>query len=161
MDTTPRKRSKILTLLEHSGKSQREIAKLCKVNQSTVSRLRRLYTETGSLSPTRRGRCGRRRKTTVRDDRFLMKQSVINPKKTSDQLQQDMAKIGTIVCSSTVRRRLLAAGRPARKPSKRQLLTEAMKKKRLLRAIEHKTWSQEQWTKVGFSVSIIMLIFQK
>ena len=29
MDTTPRKRSKILTLLQYSDKFQREITKLC------------------------------------------------------------------------------------------------------------------------------------
>ena len=41
MDTTPRKRFKILTLLQYSDKSQREIAKLYSVNQSTVSRVKK------------------------------------------------------------------------------------------------------------------------
>ena len=39
MDTTLRKKSKILTLLEFSDKSHREIATLSKVNQSTVAGL--------------------------------------------------------------------------------------------------------------------------
>ena len=91
MDTTPRKRSKVLTLLQYSDKSQREIAKLCSVNQSTVSRVKKHYIATGSLSPLRQGKCGRKRKTSERDDRYLMLESIKNPKKTSDQLMNDLA----------------------------------------------------------------------
>ena len=69
MDTTPRKRSKILTLLQYSDKSQRE-------NQSTVSRVKKHYIATGSLSPLRQGKCGRKRKTLERDDRYLMLESI-------------------------------------------------------------------------------------
>ena len=58
MDSTPRKRSKILTLLQYSDKSQREIAKLCSVNQSTVSWVKKHYIATGSLSLLRQGKCG-------------------------------------------------------------------------------------------------------
>ena len=39
MDTTPRKRVKILTLHEHTAKKQREIASIVDANQSTVSRI--------------------------------------------------------------------------------------------------------------------------
>ena len=58
MDTTPRKRFKILTLLQYSDKSQREIAKLCSINKSTVSRVKKHYIATGSLSPLRQRKCG-------------------------------------------------------------------------------------------------------
>ena len=68
MDATPRKRSKILTLLQYSDKSQQEIATLSLVNQSTVSRVKKHYISTGSLSSLRQGKCGRKRKTSVRDD---------------------------------------------------------------------------------------------
>ena len=80
MDTTPRKRSKILTLLQYSDKSQRETAKLCSVNQSTVSRVNEHYIATGSLSPLRQGKCARKRKTSERDDRYLILESIKNPK---------------------------------------------------------------------------------
>ena len=72
MVTTPRKRSKIFTLLQYSDKSQREIATLCSVNQSIVSRVKKHYIATGSLSPLRQGKCGQKRKASVRDDRYLM-----------------------------------------------------------------------------------------
>src|SRR3989442_1431818 len=120
MDITPRKRSKILTLIEHSSKNQREIAQLCNVSQSTVCKIAKLYREYGSLSPRRKGICGRKRKTTEKDDRYLLRQSFKDPKKTSDQLQRDLATHGVHVCSSTVRRRLLCAGRPARKLYQKQ-----------------------------------------
>ena len=81
MDTTPRKRSKILTLLQYSDKSQQEIAKFCSVNQSTVSQVKKHYIATGSLSPLRQEKCGRKRKTSERDDRYLMLESIKNPKK--------------------------------------------------------------------------------
>ena len=95
MDTTPRKRFKILTLLQYSDKSQREImgAKLCSINQSTVSRVKKHYIATGSLSPLRQRKCGRKRKTSERDDRYLMLESIKNPKKTSDQLMNDLASM--------------------------------------------------------------------
>jgi len=152
MDISPKKRSKILTLIQHSDKSQCEIARLCNVSQSAVSKLRKQFTITGTLSPRRKGACGRKRKTTDRDDRFLIQQSKRDPKKTSDRLQRDLAAHGVNVCSSTVRRRLLAAGRPARKPQKKQLLTAVMKKKRLMWARQFKNWSDDDWSKVRSSV---------
>ena len=58
------------------------------------------------------------------------------------------------VCSSTVRRKLMAVRRFARKPSKKPLLTNVIKKKRLLWAKEYKKWTKEQWRKVRQNVFI-------
>jgi transposase len=151
MDVTPRKRSKIVTLSDYCGKNQREIAKICGVSQGTVCNILKCFRETGTLSPRRRGRCGRKRVTNVRDDRFLLQQSYRDPKKTSLQLKVDLALHHVPVSTRTVRRRLLDAGRPARKPVKKQLLTSVMKKKRLAWAREHKNWKKEDWAKVVFS----------
>ena len=52
---------------------------------------------------------------------------------------------------STVRRRLLAVRRKARRPIKEQLLTTKMKKKRFIWAIKYKDWTREQCRKVLFS----------
>jgi len=131
MDLTPRKRSKIITLVEYAGKTQREIATLCRVSQSVVSKLVKLYKASDSLSPKRKNKCGRKRKTTASDDRYILQQSRIDPKKTSDALERDLSTHRIDVSSSTVRRRLLEAGRPARKPYRKQLLTTAMKKRDL------------------------------
>ena len=152
MDATPRKRSKIVTLSVHCNKTQREIASLCHVSQKTVSNILRRYHESGSFSPQRQGKCGRKRKTTARADRCLLQESVKFPKKTSDQLKRDMCDRTGNISARTVRRRLLEAGRPARRPIRKQFLTAVMKKKRLQWAKEHKHWSKEDWSKVSFVV---------
>jgi len=76
MDITPSKRSRIVTLSECAGMSVRKIAEEYGVHYSTVSRIRKAHQETGSFSPRRKGKCGRKRKTTKRDDRNLLRKSL-------------------------------------------------------------------------------------
>ena len=71
-------------------------------------------------------------------------------KKNSTNLKRDLATAGVIADSSTIRRRLLKAGRKARRPLKKQLLTAAMKNKRIKWAIKYKNWKKEDWRKVIF-----------
>ena len=86
----------------------------------------------GDVTTTeRRDQCERKRKTTSRDDKMILQNTFRDLSKTSEDLQRDLATAGVNVDSSTVRKRLLEAGRKARSPSKKQLLTVAMKKKRL------------------------------
>ena len=68
--------------------------------------------------------------------------NVKNSKKTSKDLQRDLAIVGMNVASSTVRRMLFEAGRTARRPLRKQLLTKAMKKKRLSWARNHAGWTK-------------------
>ena len=150
MDVTPRKKAKIITLGLHTSKSQRDIAKLCDVNQSTVSRILKHHSEGSSLNK-RKGKCGRKRKTTCRADAAIIRLSKKDPRKTSDDLQKDIAAAGFAISSSTVRRRLLEKGRKARRPLKKQLLTEDMKRTRLRWANDHKHWTVEDWRRVLFS----------
>ena len=131
MDTTPRKRVKILTLHEHTAKKQREIASIEDVNQPTVSRILKQARTTGTLGPKRKEKCGKKRKTSTRDDIRLLRKSKKDPRKTSPMLRKDLLSSGVNVISSTVRRRLIECGRMARRPVKKQLLTTAMKKKDL------------------------------
>ena len=89
-----------------------------------------------------------------------MLESIKNPKKTSDQLMNDIATHDIHVWSSTVRRKLIAVRRFARKP----LLTDVIKKKRLLWAKEYKKWTKEQWRRVRQNVfikftAILFIIF--
>lgn len=151
MDITPRKREKIITLSEHTSMSQRDIARTCGVSQGAVSKIVKLKKETGSVNVKRLGNCGRKRKTTPRDDSFLLRKSKLDPRKTSQDLQQDLAASGIVIHDSTVRRRLLENGRRAIRPQKKQLLTDRMKKQRLLWAIKYIKWSVEDWKKVLFT----------
>ena len=133
MDTTPCKRTKILTLHEHTAKNQREIASIVGVNQSTVSRILKQARTIGTLSPKRKEKCGtgRKRKTSTRDNIRILRESKKDPRRTSDMLRKDLLSSGVNVSSSTVRRRLIECGRMARRPVKKQLLTANMKKKKL------------------------------
>lgn len=151
MDVTPRKRTKIVTLHEHTFKTYREIAQVVGVSLATVSRVIQLKNQSGSVSPKRKGNCGRKRKTTTRDDVYLLRQSKKDPRKTSDSLCRDLKEKGIQISSSTVRRRLLAVGRKARRPVKKQLLTKKMRTKRYKWANKYKNWTIEQWRKVIFS----------
>lgn len=133
--------------------SQSHIAKECEASQGAVSKILKRKRETGSVGVTRKGNCGRKRKTTARDDIFFIRNSKLNPRKTSHELQQDLAVAGIAVHDSTVRRRLLERGRRAIRPQRKQLLTDRMKKQRLLWARKYATWTTEDWKKVLFSDS--------
>lgn len=151
MDITPRKREKIITLSEHTSMTQRDIASECSVSLGVVNKLIKQKRETGSVEVQRKGKCGRKRKTTSRDESFILRNSKLNPKKTSYDLQQDLEKAGVKIHDSTIRRRLLEGGRKAVRPQKKQLLTEAMMKKRLIWAKKYAHWTEEHWRNVLFS----------
>jgi len=151
MDITPRKRSKIVALSQHTQMTQRQIASECSVGLGTVNDIIKRFRETGSFSPKRKGKCGRKKKTTPTQDRLLVRKSKINPRMTAVDLNRDLRASGTSVSDMTVRRRLLAAGRVAIKPKKKQLLTKAMMSKRLQWAKNHKDWTIEMWKNVIFS----------
>ena len=87
MDVASRKRAKVLALHQHTKKSQREIAKCVGVSQPTVHRLIKKFQIEKHLTPNRKGNCGRRKKTTLRTDAYLLRESKFNPRKTNFQLQ--------------------------------------------------------------------------
>ena len=88
MDVSPRKRASILTLRENTEKTYREISKIVGVSISTISRIMKMKKETGSVTPKRKGKCGRKRKTTPpKDDAYLIRECVKDPRKTSDAIK--------------------------------------------------------------------------
>ena len=122
------------------------------LTKSTVGRILKMKEDRNDVTTTnRRGRCGRKRKTTTHDDRTILRNSLKDPRKISKDLQRDLAMAGVDIDSSTVRKRLLQAGRIARSPRKKQLLTDVMKKKRLVGTKKYKHWGKEEWRKVIFS----------
>ena len=130
MDITQRKRAKIVILRNHTTMSQRKIAEGVGVSLGSVSSILKQKRETGNVQVQGKESCGRKRKTTKRDGLILLRNSEINPRKTSEELKMNLDKSGVHVSSSTVRRRLLEKGRKARNPKKKQLLIAAIKKKR-------------------------------
>ena len=104
------------------------------------------------MSPSRVGRCGRKRKTYPRVDRLLVGISKRDSRKTSGDLKRGLEAHGVNIDSSTVRRRLLVVGRRAHKPQNKQLLTSPMKKKRLLWAKAYKHCTTDDWRKVSSGI---------
>ena len=82
-----------------------------------VLRVIKRFEDTGSTSPKRKGKCGR--KTSKREDAFVLRQSKFDPKKTSVDLRNDLAAVGVDISTSLVRYRLLEAGRKAHRPAKK------------------------------------------
>ena len=148
---SPRKRNHILTLSEHCNYTQTAIANIVGVSQKSVPRIIKQQDVTGSVTPRRKGKSGRKRKTTLKEDLILLWNSKKDPRKTSFDLQKDLASAGVRISSSTEKRRRLEAGRKAKKPLKTHLLTKRMKKKRLHWANTHKNWTIEDWKKVLFT----------
>lgn len=70
----------------------------------------------GTISPHRKGRSGRKRKTTLKYDGVLRRLSKINPRKNSFELQKNLELPGVKSHDSTLRRRLLECDRKSRRP---------------------------------------------
>ena len=158
MDISPRKRASILTLRENTEKTYREISKIVGVSISTISRIVKMKRETGSVTLKRKGKFGRKRKTTPKDDAYLIRESVKDPRKTSDAIKTTLGEKGIKISSSTVRRRLLEVGRKAYRPVKKQLLTKTMKTKRYKWGLKYKNWTKEDWRRVIFSDETHMFV---
>ncbi|KAJ4445048.1 hypothetical protein ANN_06847 [Periplaneta americana] len=94
----------------------RQIAAECHIGLATVNSIIKRYRETGSITPQKKGNCGRKRKTSPADDRLIVRKSKLNPRLTAVDLTRElMATTGANIHVTTVRRRLLEAGRRARK----------------------------------------------
>ena len=125
------------------------------VSKSSVNRIIILHKESGHVETKRKGKCGRKRKTTSRDDTFIMRKSKADPGKTSDDLIRDLGEASIHISSSTVRRRLNEQGRFTKKAIKKQLLTSRMKKKQLQWAKRYKNWKYETGVKSFFLMKAI------
>ena len=96
---------------------------------------------------------GRSRKTTEREERYLVLQCRRNRKNTASELGESIAnEDGTPnVTDRTIRNRLIEAGYPARTPLKESLLNKDQRRKRLQWPKTHKDWDVERWRKVIWS----------
>ena len=112
---TPKKRRRIITRAEHIENTQKNIASLVEVSQKSVSRIIKQPAETGSFTPEHKRRCERKRKTIPRDHAFLIRNSKLDPKKSSFDLQKDLQHSGIQKSDTTLRFRLLDVKRKARK----------------------------------------------
>ncbi|CAI9729313.1 transposable element Tcb1 transposase [Octopus vulgaris] len=130
--------------------SEAAIARRLGVARRTIQCLFKKYEETGSAAD-KKGR-GRKRLTTQREDRMLIRKSLYNRRATSRQLAEEMQKMtGKQLSTTTVKIRLLEAGLKSCRAARKPLLTAQNWKRRLLWAHAHKTWTVQQWRTVMFT----------
>ncbi|GFU71685.1 transposable element Tc1 transposase [Trichonephila clavipes] len=128
----------------------RQIAAKVRCGLSTVVRTLKRFSETNFIAD--RGRSGRQRKTSLREDRLLHRVSLSNRKLNSSQILKQWTLTSNVsVCPRTVRGRLLEIRLRGCKARPKPLLTEFQRKRRLTWAREHSLWPIKDWEKVIFS----------
>jgi transposase len=139
-------KGKIIAYWE-DGKSQREIARVVGLTQSTVSSIIKVYKQTGDIK--RRVGSGRVRKTSKRDDNVIVKISKQNPFMSARQISENVASDYNLnVSHDTVDRRLKEAGLPAFVARKKPFISNDNIAIRLQWCIDRKNWTVEQWKRV-------------
>lgn len=139
-----------IQLLHEQGKTQKEIAKLVKCSRCAVQSAIKRFVETGSHA--NKPRTGRKRVTTSRQDRKLIRESVKDRKKTSSELAVALTEeTGHPISARTARRRLVEAGLKGCKARKKPWLSADNKRKRLDWALRHQHFTEEDWSNVLWS----------
>lgn len=139
--------TKVLIIKSLKTKSAAEVADTFNVSKRQVERIRKRFEETGVVheKPS-----GKPRKTTVREDRSLLRQSRASPFSTAAQLHEKWLTETPVstrtVCQILSRSGSISAQKPAL--NKRQLkYCVAFVKAHSL----EKGWTMEKWQKVDFS----------
>ena len=137
-------------IMDHhlDGRTSRDIADMFGISKSAVNYLIQRFRTTGSLMPTRSGRCGRPRFLSRRDERVLRRASVIAPASTARQLRSNIGGNVSQVSVRTVQRALNRSGRIAWRPRKSPALTPSQMKVRLKWCQRYRHYTEEQWRMV-------------
>ena len=139
----------IVAALKKEGLSNNAISQRIGKDRRTVDRIVKRLENDPEACP--KAKSGRPRCSTARDDRRLKNAILEDRRRGSTELQAIMEDSGVSMSKRTVRHRLQSMGYIARKPRKKPLLTNNMKKARLNWAREHKDWSIERWKRVLWS----------
>lgn len=125
-DLSIEKKTEIKTLLHLKKLSIRQISRITGISKSTVARLK----SSTSFSSRRQGKCGRKKSTTPKQERLLLRNLRRAPLSDAHQLHSELKQDGVSVSLRTVQRRLRKHCRsmiPRRVPK----LTPVMMRKRL------------------------------
>jgi len=150
MDLTSAQRVQILSLASHTSQTQNEIARNVGCTQSAVSKLLRKHRETGSISPSREGKCGRKRIISERLSNRILQVSKKDPTMHATEIKEEIGAPADHLSTRRIREHLQRSGRSAYRPMKKPLLTTAMKSKRFLWAKHYSHWTEHDWAKVSY-----------
>lgn len=133
-----------------AGMRYRDVARQFNVHESTISRLKTRFEQTGSASD--KPRSGRPRKTTPREDNYIVTTSRRNRFMSATVIAGRLQNsTGTRVSVGTVRNRLRKARLRACRPYVGVPLTRRHRQTRLQWARTHRRWTLQQWNHVLFS----------
>lgn len=144
---SPKKRTTAV-VLHKEGYSYRDIARKLGggATPAAVWKVCKKFAVTNSVKD--KPRCGRKRVSSKRDDRNLIRMAMKNRCLTLIRL----ARQWTVPTSKhTVRRRLREFGLRARTPRKKPLLNVKQRRQRMEWAKRHRHWTGEEWNKVLWS----------
>lgn len=141
---------KIIIDLWNEGNSFRNIGKIVKKPHTTIQYIVKQYKLTGSYKI--RSRSGRPKKMTPREEASIVRQIIIDPKKSAPKLKEEVRELfSKNVCSQTVRNCIHRAGYKGCVARKKPLISEANRKKRLTFAKEYVNKPPEFWESIIFS----------
>lgn len=135
-------------MLRAQNHTQREIARICGVSQSSVRNISLKMQSEADFSSKRKGRCGRNRITTKREDRFIRNTVTENRKLPINAITNLVKDANINVSQRTVRRRAREENLLGRKPARKPKLTPAMIEKRYAWAKKYKHFTVDDWKKV-------------
>lgn len=139
-----------IQLLHEQGKSQVEISRTVKCSRRAVQLAIERFAATGTHGD--RPRTGRKRITSDREDRKLVRESLKNRKKKSSELAAELsAESNKTISARTTRRRLQEAGLKGCKARKKPLLSENNKKARYAWALKYQHYTEEDWSNIVWS----------
>ena len=142
-------RAAIVTL-HKEGYNQTAISRKLSVSRSAIQEIIRKKNETGTVAD--RKRSGRPRKTTERQDEYLVLSSRRNKRATAAQLRKELENAtGINVSKTTVKVRLHEAGIRGCVAVRKPLLSEKHRKNRRQWAKVRKEWGEDEWSRVVFS----------
>ena len=153
---SPKKRATAV-VLRNEGYTYEEIASKIGGTKSGVRKVFLKFQESGKVID--RPRSGRKKVTTVYDDRKLIRTSLKDRRRTSKEIANDLNASGVTASAQTVRRRLTSFGLKARIPRKKPYLTLVQHMKRVKWAKEHSKWTVQKWRHVIFSDESRISIF--
>lgn len=136
-----------IVLLKKQGVSIHEIARQMNFSRCAVRTTIRRFEEIGCYK--NKPRSGRKKVTTIREERILERMSLRNRRLSSKDLSSQLYQQYKVKISPrTMRRRLCDVGLKGCKARRKPYLTPAHKKQRLLWARKYKNWTSEDWAKV-------------
>ena len=140
----------LIVYLHKKGISERKIASEVGCSKTGVNVTIKRWKETEKFEE-RPGR-GRRMKSTIRQDKALVRLSLPNRRLISSDLSKEWRQsAGVKVSTLTIRKRLLQSGLRGCKAKKKPKVSEKQRKARIAWAKEHLNWTSEDWDKVIFS----------